>query len=65
MMINKNIVNFQTDCGATCNIIPINLLNPDVKLEHTDKVLVMYNKSKLCPIGKCRVKMTNPRNQKK
>ncbi|XP_051794266.1 uncharacterized protein LOC127530799 [Acanthochromis polyacanthus] len=37
MMINRNLVSFQIDCGATCNVIPINLLNPDVKLEHTDK----------------------------
>lgn len=65
MMIDNNIVNFQIDCGATCNIIPINLLNPDVKMEHTDKVLVMYNKSRLCPLGKCKVKMTNPKNMKK
>ncbi|KAK7899105.1 hypothetical protein WMY93_019958 [Mugilogobius chulae] len=39
------------DCGATCNIIPINLVNPNVELESTDKVLVMYNKSRLVPLG--------------
>lgn len=65
MMIENKLARFQIDCGATCNIIPINLLNPDVKMEHTDKVLVMYNKSRLCPLGKCRVKMINPRNRKK
>lgn len=40
------------------------MLNPDTQIEHTDKVLVMYNKSKLRPVGKCKVKVRNPRNQK-
>lgn len=30
----------------------------------THKVLVMYNKSKLRPVVKCKVKVRNPRNQK-
>ena len=58
------MVKFQIDCGASCNVIPINLLNPDTKLEHTKSVLVMYNKSQLRPMGKCKVKLRNPRNQK-
>lgn len=64
MKIGKKLVNFQIDCGATCNIIPIDLLNPDTPLEHTEKVLVMYNKTKLTPLGTCRVKVRNPRNNK-
>lgn len=40
------------------------MLNPDTQIEHTDKVLVIYNKSKLLPVGKCKVKVRNPRNQK-
>lgn len=38
MMINDNLVNFQIDCGATCNVIPIHMLNPDASIEQTDKV---------------------------
>lgn len=64
MMINNNLVSFQTDCGATCNVMPVHMLNPDTQIEHTDKVLVMYNKSKLRPVVKCKVKVRNPRNQK-
>lgn len=64
MLLGGNKVQFQIDCGASCNIIPINLLNTDIKLEHTKSVLVMYNKSKLRPIGKCKVKIRNPRNHK-
>lgn len=36
MLLDKDVVKFQIDCGATCNIIPINLLNPDTKLERTE-----------------------------
>lgn len=64
MLVEKKLVKFQIDCGATCNIIPINLVNPDTQMEHTKKVLVMYNKTKLYPLGKCKVKVRNPRNQK-
>lgn len=39
MKIGEKLVNFQIDCGATCNIIPIDLLNPDTQLEHTEKVI--------------------------
>lgn len=65
MMINNRLVKFQIDCGATCNVIPISLLNPDVKMEHTDKVLVMCNNSRRSPLGRCKFKITNPRNNKK
>lgn len=36
----------------------------DVQLENPEKVLVMYNKTKLRPLGKCKVKIRNPRNNK-
>uniref|UniRef100_A0A8C7YWC8 Gypsy retrotransposon integrase-like protein 1 n=1 Tax=Oryzias sinensis TaxID=183150 RepID=A0A8C7YWC8_9TELE len=64
MLLGKDIVKFQIDCGATCNVIPVNLLNPDTRLEDTKTLLVMYNKSKLRPLGKCKLKLRNPRNQK-
>ena len=64
MLLGKKTVKFQIDCGATCNVIPINLLDPNTKMEDTKSVLVMYNKSKLKPLGKCKLKLRNPRNQK-
>ncbi|KAK5866505.1 hypothetical protein PBY51_020693 [Eleginops maclovinus] len=64
MLVGKELVKFQIDCGATCNVIPINLLNPDTQMERTKKVLIMYNKTKLHPLGKCKVKVRNPRNHK-
>lgn len=64
MLLGNNLVKFQLDCGATCNIIPINLVNPDIQIEETDQILVTYNKSKLKPIGKCQLKLRNPHNKK-
>lgn len=64
MLLGKDIVKFQIDCGATCNVIPIDLLKLNTQLEDTKSVLVMYNKSKLRPPGKCKLKLSNPRNQK-
>ncbi|KAF0036506.1 hypothetical protein F2P81_011818 [Scophthalmus maximus] len=64
MLLGKDVVKFQIDCGASCNIIPIGLLNPDTKLEATKTVLLTYNKSKLKPLGKCKVKLRNPGNKK-
>lgn len=52
----KKLVNFQIECGATCNVIPIQLLNPETQLEHTEKVLVMYIKTWLHPLN-CDVKI--------
>ena len=64
MLLGQDMVKFQIDCGASCNVIPINLLNPDTKLEPSKSVLVMYNKSKLKPMGKCSINIRNPRNHK-
>lgn len=64
MLLGQEQIKFQLDCGASCNIIPVNLLNPATPIEKTEQVLVMYNKSTLQPIGKCKVKLRNPRNKK-
>ncbi|XP_034092513.1 uncharacterized protein K02A2.6-like [Gymnodraco acuticeps] len=64
MLIGKELMKFQIDCGASCNVIPVNLLSPETRLESTKTVLVMYNKTRLHPLGKCKVKVRNPRNQK-
>lgn len=63
-LIENKLVKFWIDCGAMCKLIPVNLLNPDTHLEHRDKVPVMYNKSKLRPVGNCKIKLRNPRNQR-
>lgn len=45
MLIGERPVKFQLDCGASCNVIPIQQLNPDTVMENTEQILVMYNKS--------------------
>lgn len=62
MLLNKRLVDFHIDCGATCNVIPVQLLSPNIQLEKTEKVLVKYNKSKLKPLRRCKVKLRIPRN---
>lgn len=64
MLLENSLVKFQLDCGATCNIIPMNLVNPDVQIQKTDQELVMYNKSTLKPVGKCDLKLRNPCNKR-
>lgn len=64
MLLGKDLVKFQIDCGAGCNVIPISLLSPDIKLEDTKNVLIMFNQSKVRPLGKYKLKVRNPRNHK-
>ena len=64
MLLGKDMVKFQIDSGTGCNIITINLLNLDTKQENSNSILVIYNQSKLRPMGKCKIKIRNPRNPK-
>lgn len=64
MLLGKNVVKFQIDCGASCNVIPIDMLLPETKLEDAKTVVLMYNESTLKTLGKCKIKLRNPRNQK-
>ena len=59
---------FQVDTGATCNVIRAGELRGtkyERNITQTNQVLKMYNSSPLKPVGKCRVQLTNPRNEKK
>lgn len=42
LILEKEQVKFQLECGAICNIIPVNMLNPATQIEKTEQVLVMY-----------------------
>ncbi|XP_069619116.1 uncharacterized protein [Ranitomeya imitator] len=63
-LLDEKPIRFQLDCGASCNVISFDLLNKQVSIEPTDKVLVMYNKSVLKPMGTCKLKIRNPCNRK-
>lgn len=38
MLLGKDMVKFQIDCAASCNIISINLLNANNKLQHHNSI---------------------------
>lgn len=69
-IIGDTPVRFQLDCGATVNVLPQKIyerVTRDYKLKRlqaTNTQLVMYNKSMMTPCGKCRLQLTNPKNQK-
>jgi hypothetical protein len=58
---------FQLDSGATCNIITANVLKElEIKeLQKTNQILNMYNNTTIKPIGKCKLKLVNPKNNEK
>ena len=53
--------NFQIDSGATCNIIPKQLVPSSVNMEPTNSILKMSNKTTVNPIGKCQLEVHNPK----
>ncbi|CAB4017254.1 Hypothetical predicted protein [Paramuricea clavata] len=71
LMINKNLENFQLDSGATVNVLSKRTLagcfrKPiGKKLVKTNTSLVMYNGYEVKPIGKTRIQVINPKNNKK
>ena len=67
MIINETPVKLQVDTGATCNVISSKYLNEHqmANLQQTNQVLTMYNKQSVVPEGKLKLKMLNPRNNKK
>jgi len=70
MQIEKQEIRLQLDCGAAVNVLPENLykqINRDNKLNKlssTQQILVMYNGTEIKPVGKCILKVTNPKNKK-
>ena len=64
MDLAGNRINFQVDCGATCNILPDKLLPVDQSLHQHEHVLTMYNGSTMTAKGKCQLELLNPKNNK-
>ncbi|CAC5389163.1 unnamed protein product [Mytilus coruscus] len=70
-IIGKNekskLTRFQLDSGATCNIITARTLKElDInQLQKTSQILTMYNNTTIKPIGKCILKLVNPKNNDK
>ena len=64
MLIDDQSINFHIDCGATVNVLPKKYLKTR-ELQPTSKVLQMWNKTEIRPVGAVRKNIRNPRNGKK
>ena len=64
MLIKDRPVRFHVDCGATINVLPIKFITDEV-VTPTDRILQMWNKSELKPLGTTRLTIRNPKNRKK
>ena len=58
-------VDFQLDPGATVNVISRDILPKDIHLDSCDTSLRMWNGTKICPLGKSKVKLQNKKYGKK
>ena len=52
------------DCGSLINIIPKSIADKH-KLTPTSKILIMWNKTEVTPLGRARLIVTNPANRNK
>ena len=64
MLIDDRKVNFQMDCGASVNIIPVKH-RTGYNIQTTTKTLQMWNRSQVKPIGRTRIVIRNPKTRKR
>ena len=55
-------VRFQLDTGASCNVISQSDLPSHVPIQVTCQSLMLFDASKVQPVGKCTVRLLNPKN---
>ena len=63
--IGGTSVKFQLDTGASCNIIGRHHLPTKIELHPTSKVLTMYNRSTIIPLGLHQTIVRNPKTNTK
>ena len=64
MQVGNEAVKFQIDCGASVNVLPLKFVK-DVQLLPCTKTLVMWNGTKVKPLGSCTLPVINPKNDGK
>ena len=64
MQVLNKAIKFQIDCGASANVLPLKFAK-DVKLAPCTKTLVMWNGTKVKPLGSCTLQVINPKNDGK
>jgi len=62
MLVGDKTVAFQIDNGASVNILPVNYAP---YIHSTCKKLTMWNGNQFTPLGVCRTKLQNPKNNKR
>jgi len=62
MLVGNKTVAFQIDTGASINILPVNYAP---YIHSTCKKLTMWNGNQFTPLGVCRTKLQNPKNNKR
>lgn len=71
MVVNGHDIQFQLDCGATVNVLPVREYkkvcdDPELKeLKASEAILSMYNGTGICPLGKRRISLRNPKINRK
>ena len=62
MSVQNKVIRFQLDCGATCNVLPLKDIDlKAVHLQPTNRLLSMYNKTTMKPVGQCTLQVINPK----
>jgi len=64
MLVKQQPVRFQIDCGASANILPLKYTEGE-ELAPYLQTLVMWNGTKVKPVGTSALKVVNPRNYEK
>ena len=71
MLVNGHDIQFQLDSGATVDVLPVRGYkkvcgDPELKeLRASKSILSMYNGTEIRPLGKKRISLRNPKNNKK
>ena len=63
MLIKQQPVRFQIDCGASANILPLKYAEGE-ELAPCSQTLVMWNGTRVKPVGTCAMLVVNPKNSK-
>ena len=64
MLVRQQPVQFQVDCGASANILPLKYAEGE-ELDSCWQTLVMWNGTKVTPVGSCTLPVVNPKTNEK
>ena len=64
MLVRKQPVQFQVDCGASVNILPLKYAEGE-ELDSCLQTPVMWSGTKVAPVGSCVLPVVNPKTNEK